>query len=119
MDMRIAVLALIVSLLVSAVVAQQQPPQQPFIEPAEHRHGAETLRAPAAAPYRTGQWTTLPVLMSINPVHVALMHNGKVLVIAGSGNLDPNPKWEAAVFDPVSLTERSFRIRWDMFCNGM
>ena len=25
-----------------------------------------------------GQWSTLPYLMPINPVHVALMHNGKV-----------------------------------------
>jgi len=117
--MRIGVVAFIVSLLVSAVAAQQQPPQQPFIEPAEHRHGVQIVRPPAAAPYRTGEWTTLPVLMPINPVHVALMHNGKVLVIAGSGNVDPNPKWEAAVFDPVAATERSFRIWWDMFCNGM
>ena len=32
-----------------------------------------------------GQWSTLPYLMPINPVHVALLSNGKVLVVAGSG----------------------------------
>src|SRR5438093_331345 len=32
-----------------------------------------------------GQWTTLPYLMPINPIHMALMHNGKVLIVAGSG----------------------------------
>ena len=36
-----------------------------------------------------GQWSTLPYLMPINPVHVALMYNGKVLVVSGSGN-DPS-----------------------------
>ena len=33
-----------------------------------------------------GHWSTLPYLMPINPVHVALLSNGKVLVVAGSGN---------------------------------
>ena len=34
-----------------------------------------------------GQWKTLPYPMPINPVHVALMNNGTVLIVAGSGNL--------------------------------
>ena len=118
--MRLSVSLLVLSLLVPAVHGQQQqPPRKPFIEPVEHQHTRRELRARAASPYTTGQWTTLPTIMSINPVHVALMHNGKVLVIAGSGNVDPNPNWEAAVFDPVTATERSFKISWDMFCNGM
>ena len=29
-----------------------------------------------------GQWVTLNTQMPINPVHVALMHNGKVLVVS-------------------------------------
>ena len=33
-----------------------------------------------------GQWSTLNYSMTINPIHVALMHNGKILVTAGSGN---------------------------------
>jgi hypothetical protein len=32
-----------------------------------------------------GQWRTLPYLMPINPVHLALTNDGKVLVVAGSG----------------------------------
>src|SRR5678816_425401 len=37
-----------------------------------------------------GKWTTLPNLVPINPIHAVLMHNGKVLIIAGSGNYPPN-----------------------------
>jgi hypothetical protein len=33
-----------------------------------------------------GRWSTLPYLMPINPVHVALLSNGKVLVV-GIGKL--------------------------------
>ena len=37
----------------------------------------------------TGQWTTLPYLMPINPIHFGQLRTGKVLVVAGSEN-DPN-----------------------------
>ena len=40
----------------------------------------------AASPVTDGQWVTLPYLMPINPIHCALLHNGKVLVVAGSEN---------------------------------
>src|SRR5438270_12296405 len=58
--------------------------KQPFIEPAEMKHEKALARAfVEAAPQKNGRWDTLPWLMPINPVHVALMHNGKVLIIAG------------------------------------
>ncbi len=47
-----------------------------------------------------GQWQTLPNLMPINPVHAALLHNGTVLVVSGSGNLPSNTNLQAGVFDP-------------------
>src|ERR1700722_19929381 len=33
-----------------------------------------------------GKWTTQSYTIPINPIHVALLHNGKILVVAGSGN---------------------------------
>jgi hypothetical protein len=66
-----------------------------------------------------GQWQTLPNLMPINPVHVALMHNGKVLVVSGSGNLPSETNYQAAIFDPTTGTVTTQPIAWDMFCNGM
>ena len=34
----------------------------------------------------TGQWTTLPYSMPINPIHAGLLRTGKVLIVAGSEN---------------------------------
>ena len=66
-----------------------------------------------------GQWQTLPNLMPINPVHAALLRNGKVLVVSGSGNLPSNTNLQAAVFDPQTGTVTTQPVSWDMFCNGM
>ena len=57
--------------------------------------------------------------MPVNPVHVALMHTGKVLVVSGSGNYPPDTDYTAAVWDPANDTVTTMPITWDMFCNGM
>ncbi len=71
--------------------------------------------------------------MPINPIHAALLSNGKVLVVAGSGNCPPSqsgcpsgPPYGpsnssgALLLDPVSgQTISQFSQSWDMFCNGM
>jgi len=80
-----------------------------------------------------GQWSTISTTMPINPIHVALLNTGKILVVAGSGNCPPSQKGcpsgppyssangsGALVFDPVSeqvVTQIS--VSWDMFCNAM
>jgi hypothetical protein len=88
------------------------------MEPAEHQKAA--VRAfVEALPHQNGRWDTLPLLMPINPVHVALMHNGKVLIIAGSGNDPDNKQFQAAVWTPGQSTIKTFPLDWDMFCNGM
>ena len=66
-----------------------------------------------------GQWQTLPTTMPINPVHVALMRTGKILVVSGSGNLPSNTNYQAAVWDPATDTVTTQPLAWDMFCNGM
>jgi len=78
-------------------------------------------RVPSAAAQASvqGQWQTLPNLMPINPVHAALLHNGKVLIVSGSGNLPTNTNLQAAVFDPATGTITTQPVAWDMFCNGM
>jgi hypothetical protein len=80
----------------------------------------------------TGKWSTLPYLMPINPIHAALLANGKVLVVAGSGNCPPSqagcpsgPPYGpsnnsgALLWDPVTGVITQFSVSWDMFCNGM
>jgi len=66
-----------------------------------------------------GQWTTLPYVMPINPIHMALMNNGQVLIVAGSGYDAANSNYEAAVWDPRAGTIIRQSVGWDMFCNGM
>lgn len=80
-----------------------------------------------------GQWATLSNTMPINPVHVALLNNGRLLVVAGSGNCSlsragcpsgppygPSNGSGALLLDPVTgQTISQFSLSWDMFCNGM
>jgi Domain of unknown function (DUF1929) len=68
-----------------------------------------------------GEWTTLSTQMPINPIHVALMHDGRVLVVAGSayaGTTD-HSNFRAGVWDPSTDAVTTQPISWDMFCNGM
>jgi hypothetical protein len=66
-----------------------------------------------------GQWQTLPYTMPINPVHTALLYNGKVLIVSGSGNVAGNTSYQAALWDPQAGTITTQPVTWDMFCNGM
>ena len=78
------------------------------------------------------QWSTMSTLMPINPIHSALLYNGKILVVAGSGNCPasqsgcpsgppygPANNSGALLFDPITGTITKFTTAWDMFCNGM
>jgi len=84
-------------------------------------------------PNVTGRWSTALHPLPINPVHVALLANGKILVIAGSGSCPP---WQsgcpsgplygpsnhsgALLWDPGTENYTQwFALTWDMFCNGM
>jgi len=74
------------------------------------------------SPVTDGLWTTLPYLMPINPIHCALLHNGKVLVVAGSENTlseHQAGQYYAAVWDTQAGTFSVQNLLWDIFCNGM
>ena len=79
-----------------------------------------------------GQWSTLNYQMTINPIHVALMHNGKILVTTGSGNCPASqsgcpsgPPYGgsnhsgAVVLDLGGSSITQLSIGYDIFCNGM
>jgi hypothetical protein len=72
-----------------------------------------------AQPDVFGQWTTLSTTMPINPVHAALLHNGKVLVVSGSGNVPGNLNYQAGIWDPATNSITTQPVSWDMFCNAM
>src|SRR6266404_1048155 len=76
----------------------------------------------------TGVWSTLPSTVPINPIHAALLHTGKILVVSGSGNCPPTlagcpsgPQYPqgAALMDLASGKITPMPVGWDMFCNGM
>ena len=66
-----------------------------------------------------GQWRSLSNQLPINPVHVALLRSGQVLIVAGSGNVATETNFQAAVWDPASEIFQTQPLAWDMFCNGM
>jgi hypothetical protein len=66
-----------------------------------------------------GTWQTLPTLMPINPVHTALMANGKILVVSGSGNYPAQTTFMVGVWNPSNNSVTTATESWDMFCNGM
>jgi Domain of unknown function (DUF1929) len=79
-------------------------------------------------PHPEGVWSTLPQTMPINPIHAALLHTGKILVVAGSGNCPPtqagcpagpNYSQGAALLDLSNDNITTMSTTWDMFCNGM
>src|SRR6202166_2857653 len=86
---------------------------------------ALALIAPFCAPAAQGQanvqgkWQTVPVQMPINPIHTALLSNGKILVVSGSGNNPPQTTYSVGVWDPSTNTMTTQTQSWDMFCNGM
>jgi len=82
--------------------------------------GMVTLFAPSARPQANvqGQWQTLPYTMPINPIHVALLHTGNVLIVSGSGNVPTNTSYMAGLWDPQAGTITTQPLTWDMFCEG-
>jgi hypothetical protein len=108
-------------LLLLAAGASYAQQQEDYFEADLHRHGIKDVKPPGPPPHpeQTGWWKQVYPVMPINPVHMALMHNGKVLVIAGSGSSRDPSSLHAAVFDPVSQNVRTFSLEYDMFCNGM
>lgn len=66
-----------------------------------------------------GQWQTLSGQTPINPIHVAVMNTGEVLIIAGSGNDAAETTFRATVWNPTTQAFVTQTLPWDMFCNGM
>src|SRR5258708_4857548 len=75
------------------------------------------LLAPPAAGQANvqGQWQTLVTQAPINPVHIALMHNGKILDVSGSGNDKTVTFFQAGVFNPATDTMTTQPLPRDLF----
>ncbi|MEA2184207.1 MAG: hypothetical protein QOF69_3392 [Solirubrobacteraceae bacterium] len=76
---------------------------------------------PATGPPVEGRWTVSANNMPVRAMHATLLKNGKVLLLAGSGN-DVNRfaagTFQASVADPVAGTYNTINVPKDMFCSG-
>ncbi|CAL9431068.1 hypothetical protein SUDANB58_02051 [Streptomyces sp. enrichment culture] len=70
-----------------------------------------------------GKWEIVefPEELRLNTIHAALLHTGKVLLVAGSGNNQDNfdaKKYDTRVWDPVKGTIKKVPTPTDLFCTG-
>ncbi|GAA5028438.1 hypothetical protein GCM10023335_66360 [Streptomyces siamensis] len=68
-----------------------------------------------------GRWTVLPTQNPVRSMHSVVLKNGKVLLIAGSGNSEENFEagtFTSAVYDPANGTYKVIPTPKDMFCAG-
>ncbi|WP_194236124.1 galactose oxidase-like domain-containing protein [Streptomyces acidicola] len=68
-----------------------------------------------------GKWDVLPTQNPVRSMHSVVLRNGKVLLIAGSGNSETMFEagtFTSAVYDPVAGTYKVIPTPKDMFCAG-
>ncbi|GAA4822135.1 kelch motif-containing protein [Streptomyces ziwulingensis] len=70
-----------------------------------------------------GRWEIVdfPAEYRQNTIHAALLHTGKVLLVAGSGNNQDNfdaKRFDTRIWDPVKGTVRKVPTPTDLFCTG-
>ncbi|MEU9795569.1 kelch motif-containing protein [Streptomyces sparsogenes] len=72
---------------------------------------------------RNGHWdvVNVPEEYRINTIHAALLHTGKVLLVAGSGNNAKNfaaKSFRSVLWDPERNTYKNIPTPKDLFCAG-
>ncbi|GAA4434611.1 galactose oxidase early set domain-containing protein [Phytohabitans houttuyneae] len=74
-----------------------------------------------AAGCTKGKWQVMPYQSAVRGVHAVMLNNGKVLLVAGSGN-DPNAfaagTFKTAVYDPATGAFTNVATPVDLFCAG-
>lgn len=68
-----------------------------------------------------GTWRTTATPSPVRAAHVALLHTGKVLLVAGSGADEATfnaGTFKTSIWDPETETFRAVSTPWDAFCAG-
>ncbi|MFH8986651.1 galactose oxidase-like domain-containing protein [Streptomyces sp. NPDC017940] len=70
-----------------------------------------------------GHWKVIdfPEEYRQNTIHASLLHTGKILMVAGSGNVQKNfdaKKFDTRLWDPVRNTVKKVPTPVDLFCTG-
>jgi hypothetical protein len=82
---------------------------------------ASAAACTAGAACTRGVWQVMPFSGQVRAMHAVLLYNGKVLLIAGSGN-DINEfnagTFKTAIYDPARGTVTQVPTPADLFCSG-
>ena len=72
-----------------------------------------------AAAQPSGTWSNGPKTLN-HAVHLALLHTGKVLYVAGSGYHNPSASgpYKAGIWDPKTNSQTEYTLDEDLFCAG-
>lgn len=76
---------------------------------------------PVGGPETVGSWETLSAEMPVRALHSTLLHDGRLLLIAGSGNDETNfnaGSFRAVVWSPTTNVFKDIPVPYDMFCAG-
>jgi hypothetical protein len=85
------------------------------------KFGALALLAALAATACQGEWRQSSSPSPVRTSHVALLHTGKVLLIAGSGNSRGEfeaGRFKTSIWDPTTEDFTAVDTPWDAFCAG-
>jgi hypothetical protein len=76
---------------------------------------------PDGGPAALGEWSVVNYEMPVRAIHATVLKNGKVLLLAGSGNsladFDAG-SFKASVWDPLAGSFTTLDVPKDMFCAG-
>ena len=106
-------------LLAGAVIAVNIPTVGTAL--ADRYHQYQITRPAYEAKY--GLWVKLdiPAKFRVNGIHSTLLHNGDVLIMAGSGNNQAffnAGTFKTLLLNPVTMKEQLIHTPWDLFCAG-
>ena len=106
-------------LLAGAVIAVNIPTVGTAL--ADRYHQYQITRLAYEAKY--GLWVKLdiPAKFRVNGIHSTLLHNGDVLIMAGSGNNQAffnAGTFKTLLLNPVTMKEQLIHTPWDLFCAG-
>jgi hypothetical protein len=68
-----------------------------------------------------GRWDNASLDSPVRSIHAAMLHTGKVLLVAGSGNDQKNfdaQTFRSVLWDPEMETFKEIPTPWDAFCSG-
>jgi GlxA beta barrel domain/Galactose oxidase-like, Early set domain len=110
---------LLAAVMAAGVLAANIPTVGAVVE--HWRHNYQITRPAYEARY--GLWTKLdiPAKFRVNGIHSTLLHNGDVLIMAGSGNNQAYfnaGTFKTLLLNPVTMKEKLIPTPWDLFCAG-